>query len=45
MEVDTMIKSNALIQIGSVEHSKAADDYVTNLINVLIYLTCHYNFD
>jgi len=36
MEVDTMIKSHALIQIGSVEHSKAADDYVTNLINVLI---------
>ncbi len=31
-----MIKSHALIQIGSVEHSKAADDYVTNLINVLI---------
>ena len=36
MEVDTMIKSHALIQIGSVEHSKAADDYVTNLINILI---------
>jgi len=31
-----MIKSHALIQIGSVEHSKVADDYVTNLINVLI---------
>ena len=30
-----MIKSNALIQIGSLEHSKAADDYVTNLINIL----------
>ncbi len=31
-----MIKSHALIRIGSLEHSKAADDYVTNLINVLI---------
>jgi hypothetical protein len=31
-----MVKSHALIQIGSVEHSKAADDYVTNLTNILI---------
>ena len=31
-----MIKSHALIQIGSVEHSKAADSYVTDLINILI---------
>ena len=36
MEVDTMVKSHALIQIGSVEHSKAADDNVTGLINILI---------
>ena len=36
MEVDAMVKSHALIQIGSVEHSKAANDSVTNLINMLI---------
>jgi hypothetical protein len=33
---NTMVKSHALIQIGSVEHSKAADDYVTDLINIFI---------
>ena len=36
MEIDTIIKSHALIQIGSVEHSKAADGDVTDLINILI---------